>query len=219
MAITWSQRQEEIFDLGLNGTTHIIVESRAGTAKTTTAVEMLRRKVEDHRFDRKHALVCAFNNRIRDELVDRVRTLYEESENRTAPLRIEVAGVHQVGFGLVRGAFRGITVDPDKGNRCASLAVTSAGIVTRSGRPDRQWVLRVNKLAQLSKYALTETTDHIAQLAESFTLADDAYPVGSLVDLAVNAMTLAVNDTTTCDFPDQIWLPARYGLSPIGLIF
>jgi len=216
MSFTWSSRQEEIFDFDMNNEKHLIVESRAGTAKTTTLVEMLRRKVESPRFDQSRALVCAFNNRIKDELATRVSDLLENSfRPRQYPtIKIDVGGVHQIGFGLVRGAFRGIKLDENKGWRCASKAVEQAGFKTFKGNADKHWVIRVAKLAQLAKYTLAETEESIKSLAENFELYDEAYPAETLMQLAVISLTYAINDTTTCDFDDQIWFPARFGLAP-----
>lgn len=83
----WSAYQQAIFDDAARGTGHTTVVARAGTGKTTTLVEAVRRMPQGSR-----VLVLAFNKSIQAEL------------ERKMPKGVEVRTLHSLGAVAIRRA-------------------------------------------------------------------------------------------------------------------
>lgn len=235
---TWSEEQERIFawfaklktdlftDLGLyvdpNG--NLIVRARAGTGKTTTIVEGVNRAPE------KLILVCAFNKRIADELVTRVKP------------GIDVMTLHKVGYRAVRRFWPSVRLKSGRekdNHRMMRLADAVCPTVTR-GYPVPDAIK--NLVAQLHTKG-REITPHatqpgpLANLAVTFELEPDIEYHGCVVcarrrdqhtesdnhaydgwdleyveDRALAAMELAASRPPTdgvIDFSDMLFLPVR----------
>lgn len=236
MAFKWSDQQNAIFDAVLDDKRkHIIVDARAGTAKTTTAVEAVKRVLSR---SNKRILVCAYNTRIRDELQLKL--------DGTDAL---VRSTNQVGYAMVRGAFRGVQFHGDKGRDCAATAIDAAEM--NLNRLERGlWISKVTQLSSLAKNTLAsekedlitlaldneitdetweeyydslppDQTGNVRHLPRALVSAPDAddppppqYPLRKLVPLALEALRMAVEDNANVDFDDQLWFPARYDLQP-----
>ena len=82
----WSPYQEAIFNFVQRGQGNLVVIARAGSGKTTTICEACKRIPTS-----KRVLVCAFNNKIRDELSERLKDLRH----------VAVKGMNQLGFGAL----------------------------------------------------------------------------------------------------------------------
>src|SRR6266404_924302 len=65
----WSQYQEAIYDFGVNGTGNVMVEAVAGSGKSTTLVELIRRILAVRPYT--SVVFLAFNKAIADELKKR----------------------------------------------------------------------------------------------------------------------------------------------------
>ena len=97
MERVWSKLQQDIFADVREGDGHTVVEARAGTGKTSTIVEAL-----NHIPSGQRAMLVAFNRSIARELGER------------CPSNTRCQTLHSHGFGAVRKAFKGVTVDEDK---------------------------------------------------------------------------------------------------------
>jgi hypothetical protein len=94
----WSKYQEDIFDFVQNNNQHLVVIARAGCGKTTTICEACNRISP-----KKRVLVCAFNNKIRDELAGRLSKLNH----------VHVKGMNQLGYAAMM-RFRGGKLEVDR---------------------------------------------------------------------------------------------------------
>ena len=89
----WSPLQKAIFE-HLPNKNHLMVIARAGSGKTTTLEEMVKRVDQ-----RKEILVCAFNSAIRDELLKRLVSF------------AEVQTFHQIGFKALQEHWGRLTIE------------------------------------------------------------------------------------------------------------
>ena len=204
---TWSLQQEAIFDHFINGQGHLVVRARAGTGKTTTIVEAVKRWMRAN--PGKTVIVCAFNTRIKDELVERFR----------GTLGVEVKTLHAIGFACCR-RFRERLIIEDA--RKVEVTRKDALALAACGKQAPDAILKlVAKLHTLGR----ETVPHAKNLGDltATAIAFECEPEEAWVkagfDLeyveaaALKAMELAsdVKNGDTIDFADMIFLPVRNG--------
>ncbi len=98
----YSAYQEAIFRAFTQGTGNVVVEAVAGSGKTTTMVEALKRWQQVDANKNKRAVFCAFNKSIATELEKKV------------PAGVTAKTLHGLAFGAVARTFKGIKVDDRK---------------------------------------------------------------------------------------------------------
>ena len=205
--LAWSSQQESVFAFFTDSTDHLVVRARAGTGKTTTIVEAVKRWLAAN--PGKTAVVCAFNVRIAEELKRRF----------VGFSNVEVKTLHSIGFACVR-RFRErlIIEDPKK------VAVLRRDRLAQQvcGRQAPDAVVRlVAKLHTLGR----EVAPHAVNPGDLTALAisHDCEPDETLERMgfgldyvekkSLEAMELAadVKSGDTIDFSDMIFLPVRNG--------
>lgn len=209
---TWSKQQEAIFDFFHHGGPgNLVVRARAGTGKTTTIIEGIRRANETTGI-----LLCAFNKRIAVEL------------NRKLSHGGAVAKtLHSIGFDFVRRNWSNTRVD-EKGERKFRLARRAwaewkrktgdrrPGYTLEDLAPDPV-MTAVTKLASLGK-----NVNPFAFVAELEELAigygiqpengwAEEVSAETLAALAHRTMMLSTERDGTLDFDDMIFLPVYHG--------
>ncbi len=115
-ARSWSEYQEAIFATFLAGQGNVVVEAVAGSGKTTTMVEGIRRWMGANRG--KRAIFVAFNKGIADELA------------RKVPFGCDAKTLHSACFGAIKRRFGNVQLDNYK------LDDTAKGVMERA-RVDR----------------------------------------------------------------------------------
>lgn len=114
-ARTWSSFQEAVFSAVAHGSGNVVIEAVAGSGKTTTAIEALKRwQVAGHQQGR--ALFCAFNKSIADELA------------RKVPPGVLAKTLHGVCYGAIVRKFKGCKVDDQKLRGTAVNVVDAQGL-------------------------------------------------------------------------------------------
>lgn len=194
---TWSPQQEAIFEWFTSGAGNLVVRARAGTGKSTVILEGINRAPEQK------ILLCAFNKRIADELVKKLRNP-----------RAEAKTLHGVGFGCIKQYWNRVNVDNDRGERLVREAM---GPLSDSA-PFEAVRLAAN-LASKGKEIepLTATEESLVDLAIQFDLIPDdniiaQWPVQAIAKVASAAMKLsAVTNDGTIDFSDMLYLPLVNG--------
>ncbi len=190
---------------------HLVVRARAGTGKTTTIVEMVKRWVAAN--PGKRAIVCAFNVRIAAELKKRFIGF----------MGVEVLTLHALGFRCIR-PYRDRLIVEDKKKVIAAGGMTRADALAQAAcgtRAPDTIVRMVSKLHTLGR----ETTPHAEKPGDLMALAiehdltpDEAMErVGFGADfvekaaLAAMAAAAEIKSGDTIDFSDMIFLPCRHG--------
>jgi DNA helicase-2/ATP-dependent DNA helicase PcrA len=200
---TWSPQQEKIFgwfEKPANHSPNLVVTARAGTGKTTTLVEGLRRAPE------RRKLAAAFNKRIADELVTR---LGGSAEAKT---------LHSIGFSLIRDFRKGIQVQRDVKRGELTRADWLTEQVTNPRVPDavKKMISGLHsKGREINPYAKTfgDLTDILYQFDffPDEEWAANGYDAVYVEQKAIEAMEVAATQpiVTGIDFADMIYLPVR----------
>lgn len=197
----WSNFQEAIFVEYVTGSRHIIVRARAGTGKTTTIVEAVKRLLKVH--PDRVIIVCAFNKNIAEEL-----------NKRFAGFNVIVKTLHAIGLNCVKRFWEGIKVNFGS-ERADDLAHRACGITA----PDA-----IKKLVAKLHTKGREIAPHATTGAELIDIAlrfecepedswqRDGFGLDYICEKAAAAMELAASEKpvkTGIDGSDMIFLPVR----------
>lgn len=195
--IQWSPQQRAVFAEVEHGEGHLIVDALAGTGKTTTVIEALKRLPHGSR-----ALLCAFNKSIADELEAR------------APRGVKVQTLHGLGCGILYRAWGKCPLDARRPYRHLSMAVSE----WREGR-ERAPMLPPSverELAAVLSLCKSRLVDNAEAIEHELQRAAIALPQGvSLADagwIVARALDLAIEQDGTICFDDMVYVPARLGL-------
>lgn len=210
---------------------HVIIEARAGTGKTTTLVEGLKRLMNvtsDHPASKnpspqqravwdaldaskgKAKSVCfaAFNSSIAKELQSRV------------PAGCDAMTMHSMGFRAVRAAFGNVKVNE---HRVEEIICDILGADPYELRREHGPLLQVSKqLVSLAKMNLVDTDEDedevsfaLLEMADHYEIETEALPNWEgAVALIVETMSRCkeVDRDNAIDFSDMIWLPVALEL-------
>lgn len=193
--MSWTQQQESVFDWFARGDHNLVIQARAGSAKTTTLIEGLRHARE---LGVGRILMCAFNKRIATELASRV------------PGGVQAKTVHSLGLQAVSRAWGGVEVQQDRGQLLARAAM---GPETRDAA-----VRLVARLASIAKLTLATTHDEINDLVLDYDLepsgpmVKEGWDLEAVINAASAAMRMALEPGDIIDFDDMIYVPAALGL-------
>jgi superfamily I DNA/RNA helicase len=201
VARVWSELQEVIFTEFVDGTTHIVVRARAGTGKTTSIVEAVRRLLDKH--PTRVVIVCAFNKNIADELV-----------TRFVGYNVIVKTLHAIGLSCVKRFWPDVKVSfgPDRANDLAQR-------VCGPTAPDdiKKLVAKLcTKAREIAPHATTGA--ELLDIAIKFecepdeTWIQNGFGLDYVCDKAAASLEVAANEKpvrTGIDGSDMIFLPVR----------
>jgi superfamily I DNA/RNA helicase len=210
----WSDEQNRIFDwfetgiapsvVGgvptLDRVPNLIVRARAGTGKTTTVIEGVRRAPEAR------ILLAAFNKNIANELQARC------GGDGGRGSRVEARTLHGLGFRYIGRARPGVRVDED-GSRPMGLAERACGKdapvqIVRLVRDLHSKVREIDPLCVNDRDARG-----VYDVASRFDLLPEedwearGWGERAVCDAAHRAMRFAMEPAPTIDYPDMIFLP------------
>jgi ATP-dependent DNA helicase UvrD/PcrA len=214
-ARTWSAQQQAIFEWfeNANGAPrrqNSTVIARAGTGKTTTIIEAVRRAPE------RRVLVAAFNTRIKDEIAAKLQTTPGTDH-------VEVKTLHAIGFACVRNFWEGIRAeDRNAGRRDLSRAEQLAQAVCGDQAPDaaKRAVAKLCTLGREIAPLATKAGDLVDVMLEHDLMPDAkwnalGYGADFVEDKALKAMHLAATvKPRAIDFADMLFLPVRNRWTP-----
>lgn len=188
--MAWSRYQEDIFDYGERERGHLVVVARAGSGKTTTIKELCRR------LTRSRILVCAFNNKIRDELTLKLQGLRH----------VQVKGMNQIGFGtMIR--YRGQKLEVDR-YRLRDFVRRLVPDEFKEARGD------VTKLVAMCMANLAVDAEGIEQTMFAYDLRPTDPKLEPLYrDWAAATLAFSEVPAPTISFDEQVYLPAKFNLT------
>lgn len=188
--MAWSPYQEAIFRFGEKERGDLVVVARAGSGKTTTIKELCARMT------RSRILVCAFNNKIRDELTLKLNNLRH----------VQVKGMNQIGYGtMIR--YRGQKLEVDR-YRIRDFVRRTVPDDFKEARGD------VTKLVAMCMANLATTEAGIEHTMYAYDLRPTDPLLEPLYKQWVQA-TLAFSEAPapTISFDEQVYLPAKLNLT------
>lgn len=198
-ARVYSPYQEAIFRALTEGEGNILVEAVAGSGKTTTMVEALRRWQLVPANRGKRALFCAFNKSIADEL------------SRRVPAGVDAKTLHSLCFGAVMRRFRGIKVDDHKLSDTAR-AVAQASLGQRETERVATAAADLAKVYGLLRGTLTNLTDSdaiqetVASYGASLDAPTDSLPLLNELDQVMKS------DIGRCTFGEMLTLAVDHSI-------
>ena len=198
----FSQYQENFFNWSATGTGNCFLEAVAGSGKTTTVEESVKRVPRHQR-----VLAIAFTRLIRDELATRLDPY----------LNVCVNTLNQFGFSVCRNQIK-CQVKPDKTDRILKYEVIGKG---NGMLPPKEWKLfclvrrPINRLVSLIKANLLidfplQPKD-IDQLMTTYGIDYPNIPKVQFYRMVVDTFRIGVMKTSIIDLDDQIFLPLLHG--------
>ena len=201
--MVWTVQQVAIFAWFalVTGTKSLVVRARAGTGKTTTIVEGIKRYVAECLNSGKTVSVLATS------FAKKITTVLE---TRLASLKgVDVKSLHSLGFYYVRQKVRGVKLDATsrKFDLARKVEPFASNCVI-------QLIAKLHTLAR-EQLPLATCGADLKELAERFDCVptdeceDDDWTLEGLCDAAYDCMVLASKEYRVIDFADQIFLPLR----------
>lgn len=188
--LEWSPYQKALFKEIAYGTGHVIVEARAGSAKTTSIVEGLKYAPKG-----KKIIILAFNKKIQEELQKKVSAM------------VETFTFHSLGYRAIRQRFGPVQLDEYK---VIDILKSQLG-------KDVNFDL-IDNLAQtvaFCKYGLLDSPKQIDYLIDSFGIDLCEMPRPEFISTVIKTLGINKKITNKIDFNDMCWLPFVYNL-PLG---
>lgn len=200
--IIGTKEQDAIWKEMVEGDSHLVVEAFAGTGKTFTMVEGIKRLMKE---DNGNIAFVAFNKSIATELQEKV------------PDEVTACTMHSHGFAAIRNAFGKVKVNSYK---------TVNFLEKHYGGRDNltpQDIIKINaaeKLIGLCKNTLTGFYTEGAYMVDAKDLETlcDQYDVEcndskkEIFDLVPQILMLSAEQTHEIDFDDMIWFPVIHNL-------
>ena len=201
---TPSEYQEKIFDWVEHGVGNAVIQARAGSGKTLTAVASMKLVPKTEK-----CLFIAFNKTIASELNERLKS----KPNCTART------THSLGLLMVkRNLGSDIELDEYKyrnyvKSNIAELTTTRGEIKTRQQIED--YIDSITTLIDYARFNLAQSEKEINEIAQKYSI-----PV-SFDECVVTQKCLewGKENFETVDYTDMIWLPVELSLKPTGLTF
>ncbi len=196
--MNWSTYQKAIFDWVTESAGNLIVVAVAGSGKTTTLVEMVR-KMEGSVF------LGAFNKKMADEL-----------KSRIAGMEYKNAGTfHSAGFRALSGSMRGVRITVDD-KKVAKLFDAWIDVVDdNSMKKYFSFVVKAVSLAKqrgigLPGFATIEDTQAWEEMVLYFGIDNDLPEDAKLstgIEIAQHFLEESNKQISSIDFDDMIYLP------------
>jgi superfamily I DNA/RNA helicase len=182
VAKEWSAHQLAIFNEVISGTGNLIVIARAGSGKTSTLVEAIKR------IPNKQAkvLAVAFNKKIAKELDERIDKSY-----------ITISTLHSLGLSRIRSHFKNVKVVPDK-LRYLILSLFEGKISAGDS-------FLLEKAVNLCKSSITDTPSKIDELMDAYDIDPIELSREEFIRSIIKLLRLSKDHKDQVDYADMIW--------------
>lgn len=187
MIMEWSTYQQAVFDAVEHTVDNLAVIARAGSGKTTTILEAIKRVP---RTRKTRVVLTAFNRSIAEEMQ---RRLGASGEAKT---------LHQLGLGILKSAGHARIINDEKG----------FDIAMRLTNDDKRKAAKVKRAAAYLKNMYVHDATAAVEALDDFDFEPWFNSLEEVIDLALKAMALALSESRSIDFDDMVWLPVRLGL-------
>jgi superfamily I DNA/RNA helicase len=184
-----SPQQSEFLRALREGQSHVLLEARAGSGKSTTC----RAAAWDLHARKSRSVYACFNRAIATEF------------QRDLPPSCRAATLHSLGMALIKDALGEIQVDEDKLDRLIDP------YFDRGQRAERACT---RKLADYSRNLLLEdlSPESLLELAADNEIEIPRATQEDVLAVVPELLSKDLEQTSLIDFTDMIWLPVRLGL-------
>lgn len=188
--VEWSSYQQDIFKDVIEGKQHSVVESVAGSGKTATLIETIKRIPNK----RSKVLAVAFNKKIQLELDEKIGKSY-----------ITVKTLHSFGLQTIRNAFRSVKIVPDKTKHIILDLFKDNPLV-----PGDLFLLE--KIVYLCKASIVDAPSKIDTLMD----VNDIDPIDldrdDFIKSVVKVLSRCKVQKESVGYDDMVWFPIVFGL-------
>ena len=193
-----SDYQSKFFDHVVHGSGNAVLDSYAGSGKTSTIIGAMRLIP-----NKKKCLFLAFNKSVADELKGKLA----DYPNCT------VKTVHSLGLAILKRHYGSIDIDEYK---YISYLRKNLSELSNSGLKDgREINLYVNRIISLLEFArqnLTQSKREIISIAKKYDINTSL----DEVDVAHKLLKWGAENTNVIDYTDMVWLPNELQLDTKG---
>ncbi len=209
-----SKYQQDFFDTLMQvvskslGIRHIVVEAVAGSGKTTTLIEGIKRLREQY----KDLSICivAFNKHIATEFQNKLVKMIGPNHGVLASTK------HSLGLRAIKQSFPKVQVDDDKVGSIldniwpVSKQALKDGIINHAERK-QNYIKRISmrKLVDICKSVLVDVldTNAVVSVIDRYGVEVDADNTAEIIEKLPEVMELCKQKTDVVDFSDMGWLP------------
>ena len=191
-----SKYQKEIFKFFSEGVGNVVINAKAGSSKTTTAIMAL-----DHIPEDKSVLFLAFNKSIADELAGKIA----DKKN------VHARTFHSLGYSIVHRAYPNAELNQHKYKEyiLQNLSGISDGFVDGLSKDERERYRRnCVELTDLSRYNKAQSEREIGAVAERYGIVC----IGNEIRAVKGILEWGRAHLETVDYTDMEWLPYELGL-------
>lgn len=191
-----SEYQEKIFEFVEQGVGNAVVDAKAGSGKTTTAIKAL-----DYMPQNSKVLFVAFNKDIQLAIEERVK----------GKANVKPRTFHALGFAILKANNPSVRTDDFKYKSFVNQNINelSGGVYPALDHLDKQEYMRsVLKLLDLSRYNMAQTKEEIVAVAEKYGVSLE----GTEPTVVEQVLQWGAINADTIDFTDMVWLPCELGL-------
>lgn len=183
----WSPMQSAIFSFVADGSGHGVVEALAGTGKSTTIEEAVRRAPNDAAI-----LVCAFN-----------KSIAESMKARLGDTGCDIMTLHSLGLKAVTAGHGRREVD----GRAAM------GLLRKVSLPSPAAFGACKKLLSIAKGSLLSSWEELDEAADSYGIDIEPRERKQVLAAAIRILReQGASRAGLIDYDDMIWLPAVQSL-------
>ena len=190
-----STYQQKIFDFFATGVGNAVINAKAGSSKTTTAVKAL-----DYIPSEKKVLFLAFNKSIANELAERI----QDKPN------VYAWTFHALGYRIIREKYPNITLDAFKYKTFINKNLPKLRDNKDYLSPEdyERYKKNCEELTDLSRYNKCQSEAEIGRVAEKYGIlcVDDE------VSTVEKILAWGKQNISTIDYTDMEWLPYELGL-------
>lgn len=185
-----SPQQADFLDDLEHGESHILLEARAGSGKSTTC------RQGAHRLGRRKSIYLCFNKHIADEF------------QSDLPPTCRASTFHSLGFRLLRDALGEVSVNPDK-----VLHIAERYFERWEERPERT---AISRLVSMCKNLGIDGGDpeELIGLAVDFDIEIPGDSRGDVIAAVPEVLRTCREELATVDYDDMIWLPLILDIRP-----
>lgn len=200
-----SPYQEKIFDYIKNGSGNLVIEAVAGSGKSTTLVHALKIINDDKRI-----LFCAFNKDIVTELEKKIK-----QDN------VLVTTIHSLGLNMLKYHFKDM-IDPEPNPSKYRSHILNH--IKEYSTINLNYLSKINYIKYVDNITLLVNLLRVNLIdnAKDAKIIVDRHGIdliGDEVSIALKVMDWGMQDLSTIDYTDMIWLPIVLHLNSWGLKF
>lgn len=195
LGYTPSEYQTAIFDHIVHGTGNAVLDSYAGSGKTSTIIAAMKLVPNT-----KKCLFLAFNRSVAEELTKKL-----ESHSNCS-----VKTVHGLGLSIIKKEFGDVSVNDYKYiSYLRNNFSTMCGIELTDKRDIDDYISRIIELLEFVRQNLSQSKREITDIAQKYGITI----IGDEVEVVHKLLKWGKQNVNEVDYTDMVWLPTELSIN------